>query len=214
MNVNIRPARPEDAEFLAWVMLAAGRSHMERGIWDIIISQPEEKCLAVLKELSLAPPRHMCSYTEFLVAEVDGRAVAALEGYDPDTNGELTVTEPLATATQKVGLTEADMAAGEQGLAAFLTCHLDTVEGAWVVEHVATLPDFRRQGVITRLLEAILDKGRQQGFGRAQVTFYIGNTPAERAYQKVGFRFLDEKRHPDFEAEIGCPGMTRWLCDL
>jgi hypothetical protein len=48
----------------------------------------------------------------------------------------------------------------------------------------------------------------------AQVSLYIGNMPAQRAYKKVGFEFFDEKRHPDFEAEIGCPGMMRMLCDL
>jgi ribosomal protein S18 acetylase RimI-like enzyme len=214
MNVKIRPARRDDSALLAWVMLMAGRSHLERGMWDIVISQPEDKCLALLKVLTLTPPRHMCSYAGFLVAEVDGRAVAALEGYDPETNGEATVTEPLAVAAKKVELTQADMAAGEKGLAAFMTCHPDIAEGAWIVEHVATLPEFRRQGMVTRLLEAILEKGRRRGFGLAQISLYIGNTPAQRAYEKVGFEFFDEKRHPDFEAEIGCPGMMRMLCDL
>ncbi|MBM4463067.1 MAG: GNAT family N-acetyltransferase [Chloroflexi bacterium] len=214
MNIRIRPARGGDAALLAWVMLMAGRSHLERGMWDIIISQPEDRCLALLETLTMTPPRHMCSYTEFLVAEVDGRAVAALEGYDPEITGEATVTEPLAVAVQKMGLTQADMAAGEKGLAAFMTCHPDIADGSWVVEHVATLPEFRRQGVISRLLEAILNEGRRRGFRLAQVSLYIGNTRAQRAYEKAGFKFFDEKRHPDFEAEIGCPGMMRMMCDL
>ena len=67
---------------------------------------------------------------------------------------------------------------------------------------------------VSKLLEAILDKGRDQGFRLAQVGFYIGNTPAERAYKKAGFKYADEKRHPDFEALIGCPGMVRLLRDL
>jgi len=51
-------------------------------------------------------------------------------------------------------------------------------------------------------------------FGGAQVSFYIGNTPAQRAYEKAGFKYHDEKRHPDFEAEIGCPGMVRLLREI
>jgi ribosomal protein S18 acetylase RimI-like enzyme len=43
---------------------------------------------------------------------------------------------------------------------------------------------------------------------------YIGNFPAQRAYEKHGFKVIDEKRHPDFEAEIGSPGMMRLLRDL
>lgn len=211
MNIKVRPARPEDAKLLAWCMLMAGRSHMKIGIWDLIISQPEDTCLNFLEMLALQEPRHMCYYTEFLVAEVDGHPVAALEGFDPVNNGEATVAEPLATVIEKMGLTEQDMAPGQKALAAFMTCHSDFAEGAWVVEHVATLPDYRRVGMISKLLEAVLHKGRQQGFGLAQVSFYIGNTPAERAYEKAGFKYADEKRHPDFEALIGCPGMIRLL---
>jgi len=187
---------------------------MKIGIWDLIISQPEDTCLKFLEMLALRGPRHMCYYTEFIVAEVDGHPAAALEGFDPVSNGEATVTEPMNIVVQKMGLTEEDMAPGQKALAAFMTCHPEYAEGAWVVEHVATLPQYRRMGVISKLLEAILNKGREQGFKLAEVSFYIGNTPAERAYKKAGFRYADEKRHPDFEALIGCPGMIRLLRDL
>jgi len=214
MNIRIRTARPEDAPLLAWVMLAAGRSHMERGIWDVIISQPEDKCLAFLELLAVAEPHNMCHCSEFLVAEVDGKPAAALSGYDPREGLDAAVGEAMPGVAAKLGLTEADMAAGEKGLASFMTCHSDDYEGAWIVEHVATLPEYRKLGVISKLLEEILEKGRRRGHDVAQVSFYIGNTPAQRAYEKCGFRFHDEKRHPDFEAEIGCPGMTRLLCEL
>jgi GNAT superfamily N-acetyltransferase len=214
VNIKIRRARPEDAKLLAWCMLMAGRSHMKIGIWDLVISQPEDRCLSFLEMLALQGPCHMCYYTQFLVAEVDGRPVAALEGFDPVTNGEETVTEPMAAVIQQMGLTAEDMTLGQDSLAAFFTCHSDFLEGAWVIEQVATRPEYRRMGVISGLLEAILDEGRRQGFRQAQVSYYIGNTPAERSYQKAGFRYLDEKRHPDFERVIGCPGMVRLLCDL
>jgi translation initiation factor 4G len=195
-------------------MLMAGRSHLDIGIWDFVISQPEERCLQFLEMLALEGPRHMCYYTEFLVAEVDGRPAAALEGFDPMKNGEDTVTLPMANVIQKMGLTEHDMAPGVEKLAAFMTCHSDFLPDAWVVEQVATKPEFRRFGAISRLLEAVLDQGRKQGFRRAQVSFYIGNKPGEGAYQKAGFKYLDEKRHADFERVIGSPGMIRYVRDL
>jgi len=214
MNITIRPAQAEDAKLLAWSMLMSGRSHMEIGIWDLILSQPKERCLEFLELLALQGPRHMCYYTEFLVAEVDGKPVAALEGFDPVSNGEETVAEPMMTVVEKMGLTEEDMAPGQQSLTAFYTCHPENAEGAWIIEQVATLPEFRRTGVISKLIDAVLEKGRKQGFSLAQVSFYIGNTPAEQAYKKAGFRYVDEKRHPDFEATIGCPGMIRFLRDI
>jgi ribosomal protein S18 acetylase RimI-like enzyme len=88
------------------------------------------------------------------------------------------------------------------------------MEDAWIVDSVATLPEFRRTGMVDHLLSAILDKGRSHGFRRSQINIYIGNTPAQKAYEKHGFTLVDEKRHPDFEAEIGSPGMARMLRDL
>lgn len=115
-------------------MLMAGRSHMKVGIWDLIISQPEDTYLGFLEMLTLQGSRHICYYTEFIVAEVDGHPAAALEGFDPVSNGEATVAEPMAIVVEKMGLTEQDMAPGQQNLAAFMTCHPDFAEGAWVVE--------------------------------------------------------------------------------
>lgn len=204
----------ESRKRLGWCMLMAGRSHLDIGIWDFVISQPEDRCLQFLEMLALEGPRHMAYYAEFLVAEVDGRPAAALEGFDPTTNGEDTMTIPMANVIQKMGLTEQDMAPGLEKLAAFMTCHSDFLPDAWVVEQVATRPESRRMGAISNLLEAVLDQGRKAGFKRAQVSFYIGNTAGERAYQKAGFKYLDEKRHPDFERVIGSPGMIRYVRDL
>lgn len=214
MNISIRGACPEDAPLLAWCSLMAGRSHLDVGIWDFVICQPEVRCLEFLERLAVEGPRHMNYYTEFLVAEVDGQPAAALEGFDPVTNGEETIAIPMARVMQKMGITDQDMAPGLPKLAAFMTCHSDFLPGAWVVEQVATRPEFRRKGAISRLLEEVLSRGSKEGYRLAQVSFYIGNTAGEKAYRKAGFQYLDEKRHPDFEKVIGSPGMIRLKCDL
>jgi ribosomal protein S18 acetylase RimI-like enzyme len=95
-----------------------------------------------------------------------------------------------------------------------LCCIPKDTEGAWIIDSVATRPEYRRKGLVDRLLLAILEKGRQKGFQRAQISIYIGNRPAQRAYEKHGFKIVDEKRHPDFEAEIGSPGMALLLKNL
>jgi ribosomal protein S18 acetylase RimI-like enzyme len=83
-----------------------------------------------------------------------------------------------------------------------------------MIDSVAAVPEFRRQGIVGKLLEAVLKLGRDKGFRRAQVNIYIGNTPAQRRYEKHGFAILDERRDPYFETEIGSPGMARMLRDL
>ena len=64
------------------------------------------------------------------------------------------------------------------------------------------------------LVENELDVARAAGFKRAQVSFFIGNTPAERAYAKAGFTFAEERRSADFEAAMGTPGTIRFARDL
>ena len=83
-----------------------------------------------------------------------------------------------------------------------------------MIDSVAAAPEFRRQGIVSKLLEAVMKKGRSKGFRRAQVNIYIGNASAQRLYEKHGFTILDEMRDPYFEAEIGSPGMARMLRDL
>ena len=96
-------------------------------------------------------------------------------------------------------------------IAPFLTCIPDTAEDAWIVEWVATRPEYRGKGLVRALLHEILDRGRERGHAQAQIAVLIGNTPAQRAYEGVGFRVADEKTHPDFERAVGSPGIRRLL---
>ena len=212
-NIKIRPARPKDASFLAWVIITSGRAHVQRGIWEVILGGTEEECLAFLQKLVVTKTPHLFHYSCFLVAEVDGHPVAALGGYDPRSLGYPALRKAVIEVVQKLGMSEPDKAASARS-ERVLSCIPEDVGGAWVIDSVATVPEFRRQGIVSRLLEKILAKGRKQGFRRAQINMYIGNTPAQKAYEKHGFKVVDEKRHPAFEEEIGSPGMARLLRDL
>lgn len=95
----------------------------------------------------------------------------------------------------------------ESGGASIMLCSPEHVPGAWIVEHVATRPEFRRQGLVDRLLASALEKGRTLGATVADIGVLIGNDGAQRAYEKAGFRVTGEKVHPDFQAVYGCPGI-------
>jgi translation initiation factor 4G len=78
MNVRTRLAQRSDAAFLAWVILTAARSHREKGWFDIVLSRPQSEGLAYLRRLTLTSTRSWWHYSRFRVAEVEGRAAAAL----------------------------------------------------------------------------------------------------------------------------------------
>jgi len=213
MKINIRPARRDDASFLAWVILTAGRAHVKRGIWEVVLGGTEEHCLAFLELVTVTEKPHLFHYSCFLVAEVDDRPAAALGGLDPSLLGLPALQKALPEVFEKLGIARQDEPMSDTA-ARVLECIPEDLDGAWIIDSVATLPEFRRKGLVDRLLKAIMEKGKQQGLHRAQINIYIGNTPAQLAYEKHGFGILDEKRDPIFEEQIGAPGMARLVRDL
>jgi ribosomal protein S18 acetylase RimI-like enzyme len=213
MDTKIRPAHSHDASFLAWVILISGRAHVQRGIWEVILGGTEQECLTFLQFLTVTQTPHLFHHSCFLIAEVGGRSAAALGGYDPKSLGYPTLGKAIKEVVHKRGFSGPDPEAMKRSQRV-LSCIPEDVEGAWVVDSVATVPELRRQGITSKLLEKILERGRNQGFRRAQINIYIGNIPAQRLYEKHGFQIMDEQRHPDFEKEIGSPGMARLLRDL
>lgn len=213
MEIRVRSAQPQDASFLAWVMLTAGRAHVRRGIWEVVLAEPEEKCMSFFEHLVKTAKPHLFHYSCFLLAEVAGRPASGLGGYDPIALGYAALSMALPEAFSKSGLQQKGELGG-RGSPRIVECVPPVLERAWVIESVATLPEFRRKGVVDRLLDEIIETGRKKGFRRAQINIYIGNEPARMAYQKHGFRLLDEKRDSYFESQIGCPGMARLVRDL
>ena len=116
MDVRIRPAVADDAPFLGWVILTAGRSHCPRGVWDVIVGRPENECITFLEHLTVTEPRHMFHYSDFIIAEVDGRPVAALSGYDPTQLAD--VGGPLVEVFGRAGVMGGKRVDNPKGVAA------------------------------------------------------------------------------------------------
>ena len=209
MELRIVDARPEHAQFLARVILIAHRSHLERGLWDFLVGDSEAECLRFLEVLTTTSQPHWAHYSTFIVAEVDGLPVSALGGYFEAELGTETafIISAVREANGVVGRTEEDSIAGWQRAGSVAHVAPEHVPEAWVIENVATLPEFRRRGLVDRLLAEILDKGRRRGATIADVGVLIGNDPAQRAYEKAGFAVIGEKRHPEFEAVYKSPGI-------
>jgi translation initiation factor 4G len=206
-DVTIVDARPEHAPFVAWVMLTAARSHVEKGMWDFMAGPDEARTLRFLEALASTEASHWAHYSLFLVAEVGGRPASALCGYFDEEHGTATLAAALPLAMQAGGVTPQEFEAGWQAGASIVLVAPEHVGGAWIVEHVATLPEFRRQGLVDRLMASVLEKGRARGATVADIGVLIGNDRAQRAYEKAGFRVIDEKRDAQFEAAYGCPGI-------
>lgn len=156
MTQRIRPAKPDDAPFLAWVVLTAARSHLARDWFDIALDRPEPECLVFLRALTVTRARSRWHHSRF-------------------------------------------------------TCTFEPHGAAWTLENIATLPRYRKRGLASDLIRYVLPEGKRLGMDEAQITFLIGNDPAERAYANAGFQHAGDRRSTEFETATGVAGIRRYV---
>jgi len=206
---SIRPARAEDASFIARNILPSQRGPRPRGWFDIALGWPEPQCLAFVAQVASAETRSWWHVSQFMIAEVDGAPAAALCAL-PATGTGVAARAAIADVAGKTGLSASDLAAIFRRGGYSSGCWVQGGEGDWLIEHVASLPAYRGRGLMQALIGHALAAGRAAGFTRASISFLIGNEPAERCYAKAGFSFAEEKRDPAFEALTGAPGFRRF----
>ena len=209
---TIRPAQASDTPFLGWAIYEAARGQLKRGWFDIVLQRDEAFCIEFCRRLAGARARSWWHWSLFSVAEVDGAAGSALCGFG-DESVYRASGDAMGEAADAMGLSRAEQAElWPRG--AFIISAVTSEPGAWTIENVATLPQHRGTGVTQALLAHELERARGAGFHRAQISFLIGNEPAEHAYRKAGFTFAEEKCAPDFETAMGVPGLRRLARDL
>jgi translation initiation factor 4G len=214
MNVSIRDATTGDAGLIAWVQQEASRSGTALGFWDLVFPGADAPRLALVEEVVRSKHESFAHFGGFLVAEIDGKPVGALSGYAPRVKKLGHFVRALGSVLVANEWSEAHQKLVNWRITPALTCFSETPEDRWIVEWVALRPEARGKGIAARLLDAIFERGRAAGFDKAQLTMLLGNAPAQRIYERAGFRTVDEKRDPTFEAVFGAPGTARMWAPL
>jgi ribosomal protein S18 acetylase RimI-like enzyme len=217
MSIRIRRATEKDLDLLTWVMLAASRSHLDRGIWEYLNASGETSTLSFLRRLATTDTVHVFNWSLFLVAELDGEPGAAMCAYDSSTQGfDVALPEmAAATAAESIDAEDPEYVRRTGVLLSGLIMDQPGPPGPrWVIENVATKPEMRRKGLVDGLLHQLLGHGRERGFEYAQISVFIENERARRAYIKAGFEQLTEQRSGEWPLEIGCPGTEMLLQPL
>jgi GNAT superfamily N-acetyltransferase len=185
MNIRTRLAQTSDATFLAWVILTAARSHRERGWFDLVLSRPQSECLEYLRRLTLTSTRSWWHYSRFRVAEVDGRATAALCAFRAGDGYPLSQAAMVEVARSLAWSDDEQDAMWSRGAYMF-TCIMESDDNLWIIENVATLPAHRGRGLAHALLEEVLAEGRAKGFTRAQIPSSSATTQPSGYMQAPG----------------------------
>jgi ribosomal protein S18 acetylase RimI-like enzyme len=217
-EVAIRRARPEDAAFLAWAVLASARSHCPRGFWDLFLPDrveerdAEDERLAFARDLLLSREPSWWHWSRFWIAERERQPAATLSGFDPARVVAANLAVPEVAAAR--GIAGARLHEAFARCKPMFDCFHEPAPGAWVVESVATRPEARGAGLASALLAHVLAEGRAAGHRFAQLGLLIGNTAAQRVYERAGFAITAEKRSAALESAIGTPGLAQMTCPL
>jgi translation initiation factor 4G len=212
LDIQIRKCRVQDAAFLARSILIAGRAHVSKGIWEVVLNASEEECLRFLKHVVVTEIPHLFHHTFYFIAETSGNTpVGSLVGYDPNKYGYRALISALPEVYKKLHLSEQSFQEANERAAKILACLPKDIADAWVIDSVATMPGYRGKGVAERLLHAVMDEGRKQGYSLAHIVMYAGNEPALKLYKKMGFTVVEETRDTFFKEQIGSSGMLS-LC--
>ena len=213
MTLALRDGRDSDVPFLAEVLEMAGRGHLARGAWELTFPDARERTIA-LERIAGGEIPSWCHRSVFRVAELDGQPGAALVAFDAGIVDQATLGPAVYAAFGALGWAAERMAEVGPRLAPFTRCFPDMPAGMWIVENVGTRPACRRRGLVHALLADALASGRKSGCRTAQISCLIGNEPAQRAYEGVGFRVVEERRDAEFEKLLGSPGYRRMILAL
>ena len=210
--LKIRSARTDDSDFLGWVIFTSARGHLKHGWFDVVLQRDEEFCMTTAGRLQArrCVPCGTIPYFRWLKWTASAQrpcVVLPMNLYTAPSSAA------MAEASQKMDLSEEAHAQLWPRGAFILSCATSEA-GAWVIENMATLPEYRGTGVAQALLNYELDRARVAGYRRAQISFFVGNQRAEHAYIKAGFRFSEEKCSPEFQSNLGVSGLRRLARDI
>ena len=215
MDISIRDATADDADFLAWAILTAAQGHLNKpSVWERVFSGSEEDRKNLLAKLVVAEPRCIAHYEGFVIAEHKGLPIAAACGYIPAERTPEAFTAALLTVVEEAGWNHQQQIDLLEGFNVFSRCLPMGYEREWVLEYIATQAEFRGTGVTAELLKDLLECGREEGIEKAKVAYFMGNEAAKKSYRKLGFSEVYERVDSEFEEQYGVPGVVHMSLDL
>jgi ribosomal protein S18 acetylase RimI-like enzyme len=192
---------------MTWVMVEAATSHLTRCVWDSLLGTTPEQTAAVLQDVARSATPHWCHLDRFLVAEVDGEAVAAVTSYDPASEANDALTEPVVSALLALGYSEEELGAVVTRAGVLDACTPRARDFAWGIENVAVRPEHRGRGLVEALFDAAYADARADDRDLVQIMCLDGNRRAEHAWRRQGFELRAHHQDAQFEELFGCPGL-------
>ncbi len=201
MSIKIRKALESDAPFLAQMILQSSRAGKKFGLYDLIFSTTnDEDTLKNLEKLTTTKAKNSCHYSNFLIAEMDGKSVGTLCSYEP----RIATKEAFCDAIREVGVDpkESDF------LDVLNECDFNLNTRTLVFDFMEELEGFIDVGVLKALMQKSLLTARLKGYRIAQTIVEIGSLETLMYYKKLGFKEVREIESELYKEKFGRPGLV------
>lgn len=171
MNIIIRKALKKEAPYIAELFMLAWP------VEEILDSNgiSYEQLHASITRVASSEDT-IYSYENTVIAEVDSKVAGAMCAYDGADYQRL--KQPIV-----------DILGDNSGFASLK----ETEAGEFYLDSVGVLPEYRGQGIASRLFEAHCVRAASSGHKVAGLIVDVDKPEAEALYARLGFRYLDDK---------------------
>jgi GNAT superfamily N-acetyltransferase len=213
MSEFVRLATVKDCRALAYHAYLGDKGQLNRSIYDLMfpgVPGPTDERLTLMENLLQTKVVSWFHYSFCSVAEVEGQVAASLNHYDNREGAH----EKLGEALSELGWDPEERQTMRRRMLPYVNVDFEKPADSMILENIAVSPKFRRRGLAEELLREAIGIARTECLANIQVGVFIGNAPAQKAYEKFGFKVVNEKRDPSFEEMTGSPGIIQMRLDL
>lgn len=201
MSINIRKATSADASFLAQMILQSTRADKKIGIFDLIFNTTDdEQILDYLAKLTNTAAKYSCHFSNFLIAEIDGKSVGSLCSYEP----RLVTREIFLEALAEIGVNGEE----SQYLGLMDVCGFALNNRTLIFDYMEELEGFMDVGILKALMQKSLLNARLKGYRIAQTIVEIGSLETLLYYKKLGFTEMKQKECEPYKEIFGRAGLV------
>ncbi len=207
MNINIRKATKNDKEALAKAMLESSSAEKSSSLFDLIFETGDAAELtAHLEQLCVTETKSYCHFSNFVIADVDGKLAGVLCGYEP----RLAPQEIFTKALSEIDFDESYL----ERIVAYLVVEPEIDKNTWVLDFMAVKDEYHEFDVLKEMIRKSLLNARLKGYRKAQTMVEIGSVEARIVYEKLGFSVVDEKQSELYKEQFGRAGIMRLQMEL
>ena len=171
-------------------------------IYDLIFgTTSDDDLLKNLEKLTQTTAKNSCHYSNFLVAEVDGKQVGSLCTYEP----RIATRQAFCDALKEVGVVNSETS---EAIEILNNCDFNVNNRTLIFDFMEEVDGFIDVGVMKELMVKSLLTARLKGYRIAQTVVEIGSLETLLYYKKLGFTEVDTKECELYKEKFGRAGLV------